>query len=292
MSRLHSSFVAFGLFLFVGEICLAGSGIGAEPVVPVAGGGAPLSGMETADIGTLARIDEQFAGAMAENYRVEGRSLMADNLAACERALLAAPSDYDLLWRAARSAMELVDAAQIQESKDWKELCGSLLPKALSRTETAIGAEPERVEAYFWQLQVISLVYDAQGLAPFIAEGLAAKSRRDIEKSSAIDPGYLDYSVLLAQAMYYYRLPSFWGRDLDKAFALYREFEARTTWSFEPYRQYIQAATLLIGTKKPENIAHARELLLRSLQDPTPRSHYRGLSEKLLAEANALLAGN
>ena len=183
-------------------------------------------------------------------------------------------------------------AAQIQESKDWKELCGSLLPKALSRTESAIGAKPERVEAYFWQLQVISLVYDARGLAPFIAEGLAAKSRRDIEKSSAIDPGYLDYSVLLAQAMYYYNLPPLWGRDLAKALALYREFETHTTWSFEPYRQYIQAATLLIGTKKSENIAHARELLLRSLQDPVPRPYYRELSKKLLAEANALLVGN
>lgn len=270
MMRLRGSVVAILLLLLVG-----GEGAASADIKP--------------NDETLARIDALFGQAMEENYRPEGRTTMADSLAACERALEATPSGYELLWRAVRSAMELAETARIQKSQDWKALCDSLLSVALSRAEAAVAIEPARVEAYFWQLQVIGLVYDADGIAAFIARGLAGKARRDIDACKAIDMSYMDYSIMLADAVYYYGLPLLWGRDVTKAFELYKEFEAHTGWSFEPYRQYIQAANLLIGTKNQENIAHARELLLRSLDDPTPRPYYRDLSEKLLATVENML---
>ncbi len=270
MMRLRGSVAVILLLLLIGE----------------KGAAVPGTGRDDEE---LERIDELFGRAMEENYSPEGRAIMGDSLAACEHALEASPSDYELLWRAARSAMELAESSRIQKSRDWKELCDSLLPAALTRTEAAVAIEPKRVEAYFWQLQVIGLVYDADGIASFVSRGLPAKVRRDIDACKAIDPSYMDYSIMLADAVYYYSLPLLWGRDVTKALALYKEFEAHTGWSFEPYRQYLQAANLLIGTKNPENIARARELLLRILNDPTPRPYYRDLSEKLLATVeNAL----
>ena len=268
--RLRDSVIAILLLLLVGGKAVAAPGAGSEDEA-------------------LRRIDELFERGMQENYRPEGRAIMAESLAACERALEASSSDYELLWRAARSAMELAETARIQKSQDWKAFCDSLWPVALTRTEAAVAIEPARVEAYFWQLQVIGLVYDADGIASFVTRGLAAKAHRDIDACKAIDISYMDYSIMLADAVYYYKLPSLWGRDVPKALVLYEEFEVHTGWSFEPYRQYLQAANLLIGTKNPENIAHARELLLRSLNDPTPRQYYRDLSEKLLTVVENML---
>lgn len=241
--------------------------------------------------GVISRIDELFARAMTENYRAEGRTLMAEDLSLCERALSADQTDYELLWRSARAAVELTECARILRAPDWKELCDALAPKALTWSEAARASAPGRVEGYFWHLQIAGIAYDADGLTAFVAKGLPAQVRRDIEACAATDPSYLDHTVLLAEALYYVNLPLLWGKDIDKALTLYRQFAARTSWGFETYRQLPRAAELLMATKRQENLAEARSLLLRALADPTPRPYYHDLAAKLLASTESAGAG-
>lgn len=235
------------------------------------------------DAAVLGRIDGLFDQAMRENYHSRGIDLMESCLSACEAALAESPGNYDLLWRAARAAMELAECERIQNAPDWMERSRALLPVALTRADAALTAKPTGVEAYFWELQIIGLVQEADGIPALVSRGLAPKVRRDIDACKTIDPAYLDYSILLADAVYYSSLPPLWGRDTEKALRLYGEFEVRTTWTFEPYRQYLKAAELLIATKRPENVGRARALLTRSLAMPDQRPYYRMLTEKFLA---------
>lgn len=232
----------------------------------------------------LEHIDALYERAMSENYRSEGLALMKESLDSCEKLLEANPSSYDLLWRSARSALELGETAIILKNPDWKDFCVFLAKKSIEWTDAAKLAEPAKVEGYFWQMKALGLLYEAKGAISLFAMGLAPKCRQNIDACNVIDPLYMDCTPILAKALYLFSLPPLLGGDLDAALAIFEEFALKSRWSFEPYRQRTSAAELLMAGKKKEYKERAKTLLLAVLADPTPRLFYGELAESLLAK--------
>jgi hypothetical protein len=229
---------------------------------------------------TISAIDALYERGMQENYHQEGHDLLAESLDACVTSLTASPASYDLLWRCARSAVELAETAKILQAPDWNNVCISLGKKGIAWCNTAQQIAPDSVEGYFWQLQAMSLIYEEGGVFLFLGMGLPAQSKRNIDTCIRIDPSYLDYTPILAKALYYYNLPPILGQDLKQALAGYNEFERLTHWRFESYRQYSNAAAMLISMKDTQR---ARNLLLAAVADPTPRPYYYETATKLLS---------
>lgn len=231
---------------------------------------------------SLQTVDENYERAVAENYNPVGQTLMATNLADCQSLLDRAPTEFEFLWRAARSAVALAECSKILETQDWKKQCQVMGSHALDWSESAIREAPKRIEGYFWNLRAAGLVYDAEGAIAFMSKGLPGKVRRDLDSCESIDLSYLDYVVLLARAKYYYELPALLGQDLSKARALCDRFLSLTRWSYEPYRQLPEAAEILLSSRAPQDIAEAGELLRQALADPTPRPYYYDFAVNLM----------
>lgn len=237
----------------------------------------------------ILRIDMRYEEALNENYRPQGFDLMKEVLKESETCLAANPSSYELLWRCARAAIELVETARLLQMPDWKSLSVPLNKKAIEWTEQSKRLEPARVESYFWQMKAMGLVYDAEGLGPFLTRGYVSRSRQNLDKCYALDPSYLDYSPLLAKALYFFNAPPLFGKDIPKALVFFEEFEAQTTWSFEPYQQYTSAAELLMAGKTKPYLERAKALLLTVLGDPTPRPLYRDRARSLLQKIENMM---
>jgi len=229
------------------------------------------------------KADALYEKALSENYRPEGLDLMKKSLDLCVVLLEANPEKYELLWRCARSALQIAETAKILKNPDWKQLYVPLLKKSIDWAEAAQEIEPDRIEAYFWQMKALGLAYEAQGPIAFIAMGYAPKSRRNIDACCAIDPSYMDYTPILAHALYLFTAPPFLGKDIAKAHNCCREFMANTRWGFEPYRQLMEVAGVLISTREKECIERARSLLHAALADPTPRPFYHEAAAAMLA---------
>jgi len=246
---------------------------GAEVAGPAGVGGDPL-----------AQIDALYERAMSLNYSSEGFAIMKESLGRCEKLLETNPSSFELLWRSARSALELGETAKIIKNQDWKDFCGFLAQKSVAWTDAAKLAEPGRVEGYFWQMKAMGLIYETKGALSFIAQGFVPGSRKAMDACCAIDPSYMDYTPILARALYLFTAPPLFGRNVAAALADYEVFAAKTHWSFEPYRQYTEAAQLLMSVKSKNHAGSARSLLLTALADPTPRPFYHELAASLLAK--------
>lgn len=236
------------------------------------------------DDASLAPLDALYRLALEENYHSAGLALMEESLSLSKKLLESAPTDFELLWRSARSALGLAETSKILRTGDWKRCCADLARQGIAWTDAAKTAEPGRVEGYFWQMKAMGLLYETEGAMALIAKGYASGSRRNLDACCAIDPSYLDFTPILAKALYLYSAPAFLGRDMYQALICFDEFAEKSRWSFEPYRQYPEAAELLMATKKADRIEYARTLLLAALADPTPRPYYHDMAAALLAK--------
>ncbi|MDP2792148.1 MAG: hypothetical protein Q8O15_10385 [Rectinemataceae bacterium] len=232
----------------------------------------------------IQRIDGLYELAMRENYRAGGLDLMKESLDLCMKHLDANQASHELLWRCARSAVELGETSKILQTRDWKTLCASMSWRGIGWTDMAKRIAPDRVEGYFWQMKAMGLIYEAEGAVSFIAKGLAPKSRQNLDACYSIDRSYMDFTPVLAMALYLHTIPLLFGRDIAKALVYYDEYAANSHWSFESWRQYPSAAELLMSTKKPEDTAKARTLIRAALADPTPRLFYFELARSLLVK--------
>jgi hypothetical protein len=228
-------------------------------------------------------IDALFDQGMRENHSAKGLALLQESLDACVAALKVEPARYDLLWRCARSAVERAETSRILRTRDWKTVFRSLGGKAVVWGDAAKRAAPDRVEGYYWQLQAMGLIFDADGALSFLAKGYAPRSREDLEACYRLDRSYLDFTPVLALALYWSSLPPLLGQDMNKALAYFDEFAARTQWGFEPYRQLPSAAALLLKAGTADRVEQARALLTKALSDPTPRPAYEEMARRLLA---------
>ena len=134
----------------------------------------------------------------------EARSL-ADALVA------RAPSDYGVLWRAARVLFD--ESEDKRRSGDDRS---ALAKQAYDLAQRAIAVNPNDVAAQYWAALSIGNYAENMGVVRALANGIEGKFKRPLERATALDVTYDHGNIPAVWAAYYLELP--WPkRDRDKA---------------------------------------------------------------------------
>ncbi|MFY0578810.1 tetratricopeptide repeat protein [Cystobacter fuscus] len=132
------------------------------------------------------------------------------------KALQAAPEDFELLWRSARLLQWQADGAADSKVKK------SFGKQAWEMGDRARKAAPGRVEGHYFSAAGIGSYSQAVGILTALGEGLEGKYNERLDTAIKLDPQYDFGAPLLIKGRYYYELP--WPkRDLKKSAALYQK---------------------------------------------------------------------
>jgi tetratricopeptide (TPR) repeat protein len=164
----------------------------------------PASAAEPELPGLLARLD-------ALHARRDDPAALAEAERLTATALAQAPTDYGVLWRAARLTFTASDLPG--RSTDERSRLGK---QAYDYAERAIAANPNDVAGHYWAALGIGSYAEGMGALRALANGIEGKFRRPLERATALDERYDHGSIPVIWAAYYLELP--WPkRDRDKA---------------------------------------------------------------------------
>jgi len=113
-----------------------------------------------------------------------------------------------------------------------------------------------------------------------VKEGFYEKSKTAMARAYEIDKSYNDFDPVFGSAMFHVSVP-FPLKDKKKALSFYREFEASSAWTENPYVRSVHAANLLLTVKDGNYREEAGRLLDRALSDPQSRPYYRDWAKRL-----------
>lgn len=132
--------------------------------------------------------------------------------AAIADALKSHPTDYDVLWRAARLKYWQADGAS---NNDAKRQYGK---EGWALAERAVKQKPDGLEGHYYAAINIGSYSQAVGILKALGEGLEGKFNDHLDRAIRADPGYDNAGPLIAKGRYYFELP--WPkRDLRKSAA-------------------------------------------------------------------------
>jgi hypothetical protein len=143
----------------------------------------------------LARIDEL-------HRRRDDHTAFAEEQRLVEAGLARAPSDYEVLWRAARLYFWASDdpgLARDQRSRWGKD--------GWDIAERAIGANPNDVAGYYWAAVCMGNYALGLGVMKALSSGLEGKFRDRLGKAAALNDGYEAGGVETAWGRFYDKLP-------------------------------------------------------------------------------------
>ena len=126
-------------------------------------------------------------------------------------ALAAAPSDYRVLWRAARA--RFTESDQPGRSSEERSRLGK---EAYDLATRAIAANTDDVAGHYWAALGIGNYAEGMGIMRALANGIEGKFKRPLERATALDLAYDHGNIPVIWAAYYLELP--WPkRDRAKA---------------------------------------------------------------------------
>jgi tetratricopeptide (TPR) repeat protein len=168
---------------------------------------APSGGARTADTNPASR-DEAIAE--ADRLLTYGENPARDRkaLEVLERALAETGDDYELLWRAARAAYHVADAAPPEEKTRGFE-------RAIQHAERAVALRPNGVEGHFWLGGSWGKYAETKG--GLKAWRLTKKVRSEMETVLKLRPDYEDGAAFLALGELDRRLPGLFGGSKKRA---------------------------------------------------------------------------
>lgn len=236
---------------------------------------------ETNNTELIKQIDTLFENGLKENYKASGMTTLKQSLDLCLESKEKFADDYDILWRTARSAVEYAEVSKTLQIEGWKKNCRQYGKMGMNIAEEAQKIDPNRVEAYWWQVKSIGKYADGAGIVTAIKEGFYGKSKNSMGKAYEIEKSYCDYGPVHAHCMFYHTLP--WPmKDKKKALKYYEEFAANTKWTFDPYIEYQITAEFLMTLKGEEYQKEARRLLEIAISDYPHYEYYHDRAKKLL----------
>lgn len=172
---------------------------------------AAVAAAAAADGGAPASVAEMTARLDALHARRDDPGALREARALADAALARAPSDYGVLWRAAR--------VLFSESDDKRRPAGdrqALAKQAYDLAQRAIAVNPNDVAAQYWAALSIGNYAEDMGVVRALANGIEGKFKRPLERATALDVRYDHGNIPAVWAAYYLELP--WPkRDRDKA---------------------------------------------------------------------------
>ena len=167
-------------------------------VAPVEGG------TPAAPADVTARLD-------ALHARRDDPGALRDARSLADAAVARAPSDYGVLWRAARALFD-----QSEDKRRSEDERSALAKQAYDLAQRAIAVNPNDVAAQYWAALSIGNYAQNMGVVRALANGIEGKFKRPLERATALDVTYDHGNIPAVWAAYYLELP--WPkRDRDKA---------------------------------------------------------------------------
>jgi len=117
-------------------------------------------------------------------------------------ALAAAPSDYGVLWRAAR--VRFTESNQPSQPPAERSRLGQ---EAYDLAERAIAANPNDVAGHYWAVLGIGNYAQGIGVLRALASGIEGKFKRPLQRATALDERYDHGGIPVIWAAYYLELP-------------------------------------------------------------------------------------
>ena len=168
--------------------------------------GAPDSGAPATPplADTLARLD-------ALHARRDDPGALREARALADAAVARAPSDYGVLWRAARVLFTESDDKRRPESDR-----AALAKQAYDLAQRAIAVNSNDAAAQYWAALSIGNYGEGMGVVRALTNGIEGKFKRPLERATALDVSYDHGNIPVVWAAYYLELP--WPkRDRDRA---------------------------------------------------------------------------
>ena len=185
--------IALGVLTYV----LMASGADAGPPGP-----SPAAGVQVVRL--VAQLD-------ALHGRRDEPAALAEARRVADAAIAAAPTDYRVLWRAARERFTESDVPMLAA-----EQRARLGQEAYELAQRAIAANPNDVAGHYWAALSIGSAAESMGVLRALASGVEGKFKRPLARATALDETYDHGGVPVVWAAYYLELP--WPkRDRAKA---------------------------------------------------------------------------
>lgn len=158
-----------------------------------------------------APIAEMTARLDALHARRDDPGALREARALADAAVTRAPSDYGLLWRAARVLFTESDDKRRPESDR-----AALAKQAYDLAQRAIALNGNDAAAPYWAALSIGNYAEGMGVVRALANGIESKFKRPLERATALDVTYDHGNIPVVWAAYYLELP--WPkRDRGKA---------------------------------------------------------------------------
>lgn len=205
-------------------------------------------------------------GAAAESQRI------------ADAAVARSPSDYQVLWRAARAYFTLSDERYRSD-----EARSRLGKTGWDLSQRAIAARPDGVEGHYWAALCIGSFAQGMGVVRALANGIEGKFTHELERATALDPTYDHGSIPVVWAAYHLEVP--WPkRDRKKA----RQELARAL-QLNPAN--LRARLYLARILNDENQASEARSLLAEIAG-APIGRYDAPEERVAKREAALLSAS
>lgn len=140
------------------------------------------------------------------------------------KAALAAPTNYDANWKAAKALRKYGDKAVVDKVADYKKIAENTGLEGMKFAETAQKINPKGVEGWYYYALCVGTYSDGVSIITAIRKGLKGKTQKAFETSYALDKTYDDCGPVLGLGRFWQILPGIAGRDRDKAEKLFNEY--------------------------------------------------------------------
>jgi hypothetical protein len=150
-------------------------------------------------------------------------SLKADADAAT-KAALAAPTNYDANWKAAKAWRLYGDKAVSDKVSGYKAIAEKSGQEGLKFGEIAQKVNPKGVEGWYYYGLCVGTYSDGVSIITAIRKGFKGKTEKAFETAYALNKMFDDCGPILSLGRFWQILPGIAGRDRAKAEKLFNEY--------------------------------------------------------------------
>jgi tetratricopeptide (TPR) repeat protein len=140
------------------------------------------------------------------------------------KAALAAPTNYDTNWKAAKAWREYGDKAVSDKVTDWKKIAEQSGQEGLKFGDIAQKLNPKGVEGWYYYGLCVGTYSDGVSILTAIAKGFKGKTQKAFETAYSLNKMFDDCGPILSLGRFWQVLPGIAGRDRKKSEQLFNEY--------------------------------------------------------------------
>jgi tetratricopeptide (TPR) repeat protein len=140
------------------------------------------------------------------------------------KAALAAPTNYDANWKAAKAWRDYGDKAVSDKVSGYKEIAEKSGQEGLKFGEIAQKINPKGVEGWYWYGLCVGTYSDGVSIITAIRKGFKGKTEKAFKTAYQLNRMYDNCGPVLGLGRFWQVLPGIAGRDRAEAERLFNEY--------------------------------------------------------------------